>query len=128
MKNQLLCRKVPHARRSRNVFDWDMCEYITEDYIATRMAYAFEVDGDFSSAVVYKEVPLSHCFVKSGLQEVSDYDLRPQDMRSWTVDVHTARQMNCDKGLGWMTDWEIEQAELTAKREAELVLDRFLKD
>lgn len=126
MKNQILCRKVPHARRTRMVFDWSTEQFIEEEYVATRFAWAFERDGDFSSPVVWKEVPITHCYVKSGCQDIIDSDIREVDMRSWTCDVHTARQKNADEGKSWMTDWEIEQAEKATKYQASLSLDNFI--
>jgi hypothetical protein len=106
----------------RAVFDWTTLEWFDEEYIATRFAWAFLRDGDFSSPVVWKEVPITHCYVKSGCQEIKDSDIREVDMRSWTCDVHTARQKNADEGRPWMTDWELEQAEQSAKYEASLAL------
>jgi len=127
MKNQILCRKVPHARRTRMVFDWFVGEFVEEEYIATRFAWAFERDGDYSSPVVWKEVPITHCYVKSGKQEVKDSDIREVDMRSWTCDVHTARQKNSDEGKPWMTDWELEQVEMAIKHEASQSLESFFE-
>ena len=82
MKNEISHRKTPHALRTRMTFDG------VEKFIETRWAWAFEVDGDFTSPLIWKEVKLTHCFVKSKKQEIADKQLRSKDMRSWTVDVH----------------------------------------
>lgn len=121
MKNEISHRKTPHALRTRMTFDG------VEKFIETRWAWAFEVDGDFTSPLVWKEVKLTHCFVKSKRQEIADKQLRSKDMRSWTVDVHFARQQNLRKHGVWKTDWEMQEAE-KLKTIKTFTLDYFFID
>lgn len=120
MKNTITFRKTPHGRRTRaTVFG-------EETYIETRFAWSFIEQGNENSEVIWKEVPLPHCFVKDNRQEVPDAELRPMDMRSCTVDVYTARQKNMDKGLGWRTNWEILQDELKELQKPATLMDFIL--
>lgn len=120
MKNTITFRKTPHGRRTR------ITVFGEEKYIATRFAWTFLEPGNYNSEVVWKEVPLAHCFVKDGCQEIPDSELRPADMRSCTVDVYTARQNNMEKGLGWRTNWELLQDELKALYKPATLMDFIL--
>lgn len=103
MKNNITCRKTPHGKRTRATLWGD------ETYIETRPAWTFAEDGNPDSEVIWKNVPISRCFVKDSCQEIPDDQLRPLDMRSCTIDVFTARQRNMEMGFGWKTNWEIAQ-------------------
>ena len=100
---QIKFRKTPHAKRTRNTI------FGIEEYIETRYAWDFLETTNFDSPVVWRKVPLPQCHVKSGRQEFPDNLLRPQDMRSCTVDVFKARQRNMELGFGWKTNWEVLQ-------------------
>ena len=113
--NKIVFRKTPHAKRKRNTL-WG-----EESYIETRPAWAFAEHGNYNSEVIWKNVPLSNCFVKEKKQEVPDDELRPMDMRSCTVDVYTARQQNMENGLGWKTNWEILQDLLHPEEQSTLM-------
>ena len=112
---QITFRKTPHAKRKRNTI------FGEEEYVETRYAWDFLEKNNFDSPVVWRDVPLPQCHVKSGMQDCPDKLLRPEDMRSCTVDVFKARQHNMDLGFGWKTNWEILQ-----KQEDPMTLECFL--
>ncbi len=86
-----------------------------ERYVRGKIVWDFEIEGDINSKIVKKWVPLSKIYVKSGVQNKPDINIRNQDMRNCSVDVHNAKASNNDKGLGWRTNWEILQDEAMAK-------------
>ena len=76
--------------------------------VETKKIWDFEVLGDIDSKLVLIELPTSECLVCEYKQDIPNNELRKADLRGYSPAVGRAKSINYNKGLGWLTNSEIE--------------------
>ena len=81
----------------------------TQTLVQIKDCWYFEEPGNEDSPTLWGPQPVTIIYVKAGRGDIPDIYLTDKDVRTWTCEVHDARQKNSNKGLPWKTNWEIIQ-------------------
>jgi hypothetical protein len=121
-KTKTLSRATIYPVSCRPRFDGEK-----QTHLLTRDAYHFIELGNKLSPVAFGPVPVNDCYRKANTIKTGYLDADPNSTRSWTAEVHDARQENLNKyGSGyWKTDWEIGQMHLEQLEVSKRSLDIF---
>lgn len=90
-----------------------------------KLVQDFKIENDKNSATVWKMISISNVYLKEGRQHIPIHLLTADDVRNCSVALYKARQANCNKGLGFKTNWELEQAHFKKMHFDSLNLDAF---